>query len=88
MQPVQNEQQLGAALRERRRQAALTQAQVAERAGVSRAFVTDLERGRRPRAELHRVLAVIRALDAGVTLATAQTKTALQALDELLGRSR
>lgn len=85
MRPIQNEHQLGAALRERRLQATLTQAEVAERAGVSRAFVTELERGRRPRAELNRVLAVIRALDAGVSLVTAQTKTAEQALDEMLG---
>ena len=54
---------------------------------VSRAFVIDLERGRRPRAELTRVLAVIRALDAAITLTGHQTKSAEEALDELLGRS-
>lgn len=55
MPAIQTEHQLGAALRERRERLSLTQAQVAERAGVSRAFVTELERGRRPRAESMRV---------------------------------
>ena len=84
---ILNEVQLGAALRERRELSGLTQAAVADRAAVSRAFVIDLERGRRPRAELTRVLAVMRALDAAITLTGHQTKSAEEALDELLGRS-
>ena len=79
---ILNEVQLGAALRERRELSGLTQAAVADRAAVSRAFVIDLERGRRPRAELTRVLAVIRALDAAITLTDHQTKSAEEALDE------
>ncbi|WP_454299593.1 helix-turn-helix domain-containing protein [Salana multivorans] len=88
MPAIQTEHQLGAALRERRERLSLTQAQVAERAGVSRAFVTELERGRRPRAELMRVLAVIRALDAAVSLIEVKPQTAEQALDDLLGFGR
>lgn len=87
MTVILNELQLGAALRERRERAALTQAQVADRAAVSRAFLIDLERGRRPRAELTRVLSVMRALDAAIVLTDYQAKTAEEALDELLGCS-
>ncbi len=84
MRIIANEIQLGAALRERRERAGLTQGRLAERAGVSRAFVIDLERGRRPRAELHRVLAVMRALDAAITLADNQHRDTEDALAELL----
>ncbi|WP_162458259.1 helix-turn-helix transcriptional regulator [Pseudactinotalea terrae] len=85
MRSIRNAGELGAALRERRLRAGLTQAQVAERAEVSRAFVTELERGRRPRAELMRVFMVMRALETGLELVDAPTKTADQALSELLG---
>lgn len=60
--------ELGAALRARRRAQNLTQAQVAQAAGVSRAFVSELERGARAGAELSRVLAVVRALELSIDL--------------------
>ncbi|OLT50990.1 helix-turn-helix domain-containing protein [Cellulosimicrobium sp. CUA-896] len=85
MRPIANEIQLGAALRERRERAGLTQGRLAERAGVSRAFVIDLERGRRPRAELNRVLSVMRALDAAITLVDDEHRDAEDVLTELLG---
>lgn len=88
MDEIKTEQQLGAALRERRERAALSQAQLAERASVSRAFITEVERGKRPRAELNRVLAVIRALDAAVLLTDIAPTTAEEALDEILGLSQ
>lgn len=84
MRPIRNEIELGAALRDRRESAGQTQAQLAERAGVSRAFLIDLERGRRPRAELTRVLAVMRAVDAAITLVDHRAKTAQDALADLL----
>lgn len=84
MVPVRNEIELGAALRERRERAGLTQAQLAIRANVSRAFVIDVERGRRPRAELTRVLAVMRALDSAITLVDHRSQTAEEAMAELL----
>lgn len=84
MRPVRNEIELGAALRDRRARAGLTQAQLADRAGVSRGFVIDIERGRRPRAELNRVLAVMRALDAALSLVDHSTPSAEQALSDLL----
>ncbi|UTT57778.1 helix-turn-helix transcriptional regulator [Cellulosimicrobium cellulans] len=85
MRSIANEIQLGAALRERRERAGLTQGHLAERAGVSRAFLIDLERGRRPRAELGRVLSVMRALDAAITLVDAERRDAEDALADLLG---
>ena len=60
--------ELGAAVRARRRERALTQGALADAAGVSRAFVSELERGERAGAELSRVLAVLRALDLSITL--------------------
>lgn len=62
------ERQLGAAIRHARTSAGLTQFELAERAGVSRAFVSGVESASRPGAELRRVLAVLRALGLGITL--------------------
>ncbi len=87
MSPIRNEIELGAALHARREHAHLTQEQLAERAGVSRAFVIDIERGRRPRAELNRVLAVMRALDGALTLTDHRAPSAAQALADLLADS-
>lgn len=82
---IRQEKELGAALKSRRDRAGLTQAELAERAGVSRGFVIDLERGLRPRAELFRVLAVVRALDAAITLVDHHAQTPEDALADLLG---
>jgi len=87
MRSLRNEIELGAALKYRRERANLTQSEVAERANVSRAFVIDLERGRRPRAELTRVLSVVRALDAALTLVDHRAPSATQALTDLLADS-
>lgn len=87
MRAVANEIQLGAALRERRKVAGLTQAALAERAKVSRAFIIDLERGRRPRAELNRVLAVVRALDAAIALVHVERRDTEDILSELWGEA-
>lgn len=80
-----NEIELGAVLRDRRKRAGLTQARLAELARVSRAFVIDLEKGRRPRAELNRVLSVVRALDAAVILVDHHEMAADDLLATLLG---
>jgi HTH-type transcriptional regulator/antitoxin HipB len=85
MSPIANEIQLGAALRERRERIGFTQARLAENAKVSRAFIIDLERGKRPRAELSRVLAVMRALDVAITLVDADRRGTEDILAELLG---
>ncbi|MDO5662555.1 MAG: helix-turn-helix domain-containing protein [Brachybacterium sp.] len=54
---------LGAAVRDARTAAQLTQAELAERAGVSREWLIGLERGTRPRAELTKILHVLATLD-------------------------
>ncbi|MDN6399347.1 MAG: helix-turn-helix domain-containing protein [Brachybacterium sp.] len=59
---------LGAAVRDARTAAELTQAQLAERAGVSREWLIGLERGVRPRAELTKILEVLSALDQPIML--------------------
>src|SRR5689334_19563344 len=53
---------LGALIRDRRLAAGVTQAELAQRAGVGRAFLVRLEHGH-PTLEVGRVLAVIEALD-------------------------
>lgn len=61
--------QLGAEIRSRRHELGMTQAQVAQDAGVARAFVVDIENGRRMGAELWRVLSVLKALGLGLLVA-------------------
>jgi DNA-binding XRE family transcriptional regulator len=75
--------QLGAILRDRRKRAGLTQAELAEAAHVSRAFLIGLENGKRPGAELGRVLAVLRALDAGLRVAEVAPRNA-RSFDDVL----
>lgn len=55
-------------LRAQRLSADLTQAELAELAGVSREWLVGLERGRRPRAELSKVLSLVEALDLALAL--------------------
>ena len=62
---IRTPQAIGAAVREQRRRLRLTQAAVAQAAGVSRAWLTEFEAGK-PTVELGRALAVIAAL--GITL--------------------
>jgi len=64
--PWDDVRSLGAAVREQRRARGSTQAGLAERAGVSRQFVVALESGNAVRAEVGRVLAVVRALGLAV----------------------
>lgn len=85
---MRNEIELGAALRASRRSQGLTQDALAQRAQVSRAFVVDIEKGKRPRAELGRVLAVIQALGLGVSLVRDDEPSFDDALADLLGGDR
>lgn len=64
---VRTVQDLSAAVRGRRRAQGLAQLAVAERAGVSRAWLVDFEAGK-PTVELGRVLAVLAALDLTLVL--------------------
>lgn len=59
---------LGAAVREARRTAGLSQQALADRAGVPRQWVSRLETGSNPGAELRKVLDVFAALSLTVVL--------------------
>jgi HTH-type transcriptional regulator/antitoxin HipB len=59
---------LGAAVRHRRREAGLTQAMLADRAGVSRQWLSGFESGKNPAAELGKVLDLLTALDLALDL--------------------
>ncbi|MCM4079475.1 helix-turn-helix domain-containing protein [Paractinoplanes hotanensis] len=58
---LSNSTDLGLYLRERRRAAGMTQVQLADRAGVSRRWLSDLEAGK-PTAEVGLVFKVVSAL--------------------------
>lgn len=58
---------LGARLRLRREQLGLTQQQVAQTAGLSRQLLVKIEHGH-PRAELGKVMAVVKALGAELAI--------------------
>lgn len=58
---IRNPADLGQAIRSRRKAAGLTQAGLAEVAGVGTRFLSELERGK-PTAELNKVLQVLRVL--------------------------
>ncbi|MDR0782623.1 MAG: helix-turn-helix domain-containing protein [Propionibacteriaceae bacterium] len=61
--------QLGAAIRQARLDARLTQQELADRSRVSRRWLGVIELGKAPRAELGHVLAVLASLDLGLQLA-------------------
>lgn len=69
---VSRPHQIGPAVRDARKTLGLTQAEVAERAGVSRRFVSELEAGTRPGAEFTRVLAVLSAVGREILVAEAR----------------
>lgn len=61
LRPVSNVASIGALVRERRKRAAMTQAQAAALAGVGTRFLSELERGKET-VELNRVLQVLHRL--------------------------
>jgi transcriptional regulator with XRE-family HTH domain len=82
-----NEYELGQVLRAVRRDGGVTQAELAQRAGVSRAFVIALENGTNPRAETTRVMRVIRALGLRIRLEPDDAPSFAQALAQLTAGS-
>ena len=62
---------LGAAVRHRRREAGLTQAMLADRAGVSRQWLSGFESGKNPAGEVGKVLDVLTALGLAIELVSA-----------------
>lgn len=86
MDYLRNEIELGAAIRTARRSRKMTQMQLAAKAQVSRSFLITLERGQGPRAEIGRVLRVLRALGLRLALEDDTTPDFSQALQQLLER--
>jgi transcriptional regulator with XRE-family HTH domain len=72
-------QRIGLAIRDARRDRGLTQAQLAKKAHVSRAWLISLETGNNERAELGLVLATVRALDLTVRIAPGDLATSAEA---------
>jgi HTH-type transcriptional regulator / antitoxin HipB len=67
---VHSARELGLAIRERRRDLGMAQLELATQVGVSRQWISDVERGK-PRAEVGLVLRTLRALDLMVWVGTA-----------------
>lgn len=70
--PLHSVEELGAAIRRRRRQLNLDQQSLAERAGVSRQWIVEIEAGK-PRAEIGLLLRTLRALDLELEISMAET---------------
>ena len=93
---IKDDRDLGLVVRERRRELGLDQAAVAERVGVSRQWVVEVEKGK-PRAEVGLLLRLLRALglelDASVRGAAEPEESGRSALelidiDAVIERSR
>jgi HTH-type transcriptional regulator/antitoxin HipB len=82
--PVTDVRTLGAAIRVQRLARGWTQADLADRAKVSRRFVGELEAGQRIGAELGRVFAVLRALGLAIGLIDRGTDSFDDTLSEVL----
>lgn len=65
---VRNTADLGLVIRERRVELKLSQEQLADRAGVGRQWIVDIEKGK-PRAQVGLLLATLRALDLRLSVA-------------------
>ncbi|WP_223286165.1 helix-turn-helix domain-containing protein [Kocuria atrinae] len=65
---IASARQLGAAIHDARRAAGLTQAELAKQAEVSREWLIGIEQGSRPRAELGKILDVLRVLKMSILL--------------------
>lgn len=66
---IRNALDLGSAVRLRRKSAGLTQAELAEVAGVGKRFLSELERGK-PTAEFQKVLQVLSVLGLDLSLSS------------------
>lgn len=73
MAVVRSAREIGALVRAERDKAGLTQAQLADRAQVSRRWLIATESGEHPRAEVSRLLRVFDALGLAVTLTSNST---------------
>lgn len=83
MQPLISIENLGAALRAKRRAAGLTQAELAERAGCRRQTVLSIESGES--AKTHVLLGLLAALGLGLAVVDAEAGPASGAAEESSG---
>lgn len=81
MTSVHSPVELGLVIRERRRQLGLDQRALAERVGVSRQWIVQVERGK-PRAEIGLLLQTLRALGLSLQLAASE-RSARSVSDDL-----
>lgn len=86
MDTIRNEIELGRAVRSARKRLGLTQAELAQQAQVSRAYLIMLEQGKGIRAELGRALSVIRALGLQIKLIPNPPISFEDALEQLLDK--
>lgn len=70
--------EIGYAIKDRRAQLGMTQAQVAEMAGVSKRCLWSLELGQNPGVQLDKLTAVLKALDLDLTISQAETPDTAQ----------
>lgn len=83
MRALRTPREVGLLIRRARSDRGWTQAELAERAGVGRQWLSELEGGKRT-AELGRVLSVVDALGLAVTVTAAPTGHRKVDLDDLL----
>lgn len=82
MESLNNPQAAGRMIRGRRREMGMSQAQLAERAGVSRKFVASFESGHE-RAELGKFMMLASALDWSITMTPAERPAGRWSLDDV-----
>lgn len=87
MAGIADPRQLGAAVRAERRKRGMTQAALAERAGVSRAWLARFETGH-PAAQVEQLLLVLRAFGLGLALEPLRATTAERTLLTELAKRR
>lgn len=65
---ITHQKNLGAFIHDARTKSGLTQQELAQRAKVSREWISGIEQGKRPRAELGKVLDLLKVLGVDITL--------------------
>jgi HTH-type transcriptional regulator/antitoxin HipB len=82
VRPASTPREIGLVIRRARRDKGWSQAELADRAGVGRPWLSELERGK-PNAQVGRIMAVIRALGMTVEIVPARESPREALLDEI-----